>query len=359
MKSIDISQYKSQPLTFLDEIKDKNEPEYFIAAIEICKFVTNPVDSSLVALKYLKRLRKANYEIDCSTYSTLINLFYQNKFYEQIFELYDQMKLRKYGPFDEFTWCNLMDGIAKVSRPKEIEEILVYIKTENFPMTISMYNIVFSLYSKRRVIIRLLTLLKEALSTLKPNNETVYYILEAFLLSKDKRFEQFYYGMLDKVEIERNTKSLFLKCLCFISNDFDKSYQFLKELDMPTKEEYHDILKCCVTNNNLKRGLFIIKEMKEKFTLEIDSYNHILEILANLKDPRVFDLFESLKNTNTESYHALIKYCALIGDIEKGKGIIHEMKENEIPTNVITFNLLTGPLFRSKWKIEMDRKMII
>lgn len=357
--NINILDYKKRPYDFFEEIKDKNEPEYFIAAIEVCKFVSNPVDSSLIALKYLKRLKKSNVEIQTSTYSSLINLFYQNKFYEQIFELYEQMKKTNYGPFDEKTWCNLMNGISQVSRPKEIEEILTYMKSQGFTLTISMYNIIFSLYSKKRVVVRSLQLLKEALETTEPNNETVYNILESFLTSKDSRFDIFYYGMKEKVNIERNTKNLYFKCLCNISHDFDRSYQFLKEMENPTKEEYHELLKCCIYNHDLKRGLMIYKEMKNLFQLNIETHNYVLEMLATNKDARVFDVFESLQDVNTDSYHSLIKYCALNNDISKGKAIIHEMKKNNIPTNVITFNLLTGPLFRTKWKIEMDNKMVV
>jgi pentatricopeptide repeat protein len=159
--TVDISIYRQNPFKYFEEVKD--DPKSYQTAIEICKLIQDPVDASLCALKYFHRLTTKPFEIPSATWETLINLFSKTKFYEQIYEIYEIMKVKspKYGGFTPDTWTNLVQGLAEVGRISEIRHVMEHMKSTNVEPTLSTYHAYMSIYAQNRDVESVLGLMNE------------------------------------------------------------------------------------------------------------------------------------------------------------------------------------------------------
>jgi hypothetical protein len=71
--------------------------------IESCLKISNPTDSSIKALNNFNLLKMKNEKLENSTIELLIKIFHQNKFHEQIYEMYEFIRQKEFDLFPEET----------------------------------------------------------------------------------------------------------------------------------------------------------------------------------------------------------------------------------------------------------------
>lgn len=353
--SLDISVYKTNPFKYFEEVKD--DPKSYQTAIEICKLIQDPVDSSLCALKYFHRLAAKPFEIPSNTWETIINLFSRNRFYEQIYEIYEIMRVKNpsYGNFSAETWVNLLHGCAKVGRSNEIRDIVEHMKKYKVDVTLSMYHSILELHIQKKDVLSAVQLL-DTMGEMEVTSTTLKLFLELCLAAKDQRFDVIYHGFKERgVNVDENdTKRLYLMCWTTISLDIPRALEFIST--MATREEdYQLIMSACKEKEDSKMALVIYKKIQEEFkNPRIETQNLLLEVFSVCRDDRILGLFDEWRARATSTtYHAVLKYYAMIGDVNKNAELIKEMKSRDITTTVETVNIMTGAFFRNKWKGRM------
>jgi pentatricopeptide repeat protein len=184
-------------------------------------------------------------------------------------------------------------------------------------------------------------------------------LLKTFLAAKDDRYEIIYQGFIDRsIEIPSSSKKLYLRCLTHVSKDVIRSIEFLDKIEA-YEEDYQAVLEACREKHDIPHALYTYQKLKQKFVdASIHSTNILLTTFALSKDSRILGLFQMFKKFgNIETYHAILRYYALTGDLNKSKDIINEMRDRGIKTTVVTYNIMTGSFFRNKWKKTMEQKM--
>jgi pentatricopeptide repeat protein len=235
-------------------------------------------------------------------------------------------------------------------------------KQENFQFNLNIYNTLMKSYIKKYDIVASLKVYKEMIQQgIEPNSETLFHLLEIFLVKLDPRFEIVYQGFVDKkIEMDESCLRMYFKCLCLISNDVNNAFEFASKHNLWNKESFQLILKSCAMKKDIHKALSIYNFMIENnVEMDVDLFNSFMESFSNAGDYRIFRLFDHFEglNPNVESFNLLLKPTCLKNDLIKAKRIYEEMRRRNLDPDVVTHNMFLSPLFHQKWKPHIESLM--
>jgi pentatricopeptide repeat protein len=235
-------------------------------------------------------------------------------------------------------------------------------KEEKFEFNLKIYNTLIESYIKKYDIVASLNVYKEMIQHgIEPNSETLFHLLEIFLVKLDSRFEIVYKGFIDKnIEIDEKCLRMYFKCLCLISNDVEFAFKFASQHNLWNKESFQLILKSCAIKKDIHQALSIYNFMIENnVKMDVDLFNNFIETFSNAGDYRIFRLFDHFGDLtpNVESFNLLLKPTCLKNDLIKAKKIYEEMRRRNLDPDVVTHNMFLSPLFHQKWKPHIESLM--
>lgn len=356
--------------------QDRDERVY------LCQRLFSDAKTQIFAISNLPLALIQPQEAIVALYTQMMDLYKKDEYPEQIFELFEelkqeygkiakQQKLQEEKPLDAMylptclprhIFNHFIYACGAMARPEDVTQIISYMQQHQIPLSVDVFNTIFQSMKSIGNINEYLEYL-EMMNKLQvePNAETSTLLVEAFVLANDERYATLYEGFVTERHIEPTVPmyNALLTGMCRVSKDLNRAQQLVQEMQQKFTigtQQYALLLECCYHHGDKQNALAIFEQMtSNNIVPDTACCNMILGVFGMDGDPRVFGIFDSMKQKfafapNVESYNMLIQASVKGRNLERAHILLKEMKNLNIAPNVISHTLLFDTLYETNWK---------
>ncbi|CAL9245519.1 unnamed protein product [Arabidopsis halleri] len=292
---------------------------------------------------------------DVVTLGILINTLCKSRRVDEALQVFEQMCGKRTDDgnvikADSIHFNTLIDGLCKVGRLKEAEELLVRMKMEErcVPNTVT-YNCLIDGYCR----VGKLETAKEVVSRMKedgikPNVVTVNTIVGGMCRYHGLNMAVLFFMDMEKEGVKGNvvTYMTLIHACCSVSNIEKAMHWFDKMLEAgcsPDAKIYYALISGLCQVRRDHDAIRVVEKLREGgFSLDLLAYNMLIGLFCDKNNAeKVYEMLTDMEKEGMKpdsiTYNTLISFFGKHKDFESVERMMEQMREDELDPTVATY----------------------